>query len=95
MNRRLFLQLPVIAPALSFALPSLADQRTPDQISPKKGILVRAGQDRFDKSFTYLDAHFDIKVSGKDNDGRCVIFDTIRHNYENIRTNAFGPYSGH
>lgn len=79
MNRRLFLQLPIVAPALVFGLPPLTNHRAPDHISPQKGILVRAGQDRFDKSFTYLDAHFDIKVSGKDNDGRCVIFDTIRH----------------
>lgn len=77
MNRRLFLQLPVMAPALAFALPPLADQRP--TLPPGKGVLVRAGQDRFDKSLTYLDARFDIKVSGKDNDGRCVIFDTIRN----------------
>lgn len=77
MNRRLFLQLPVMGPVLAFALPPLADQRP--TLPPGKGVLVRAGQDRFNKSLTYLDARFDIKVSGKDNGGRCVIFDTIRN----------------
>jgi mannose-6-phosphate isomerase-like protein (cupin superfamily) len=79
MNRRLFLQLPLVAPALAFALPPLADPTAADRQPPKKGILVKAGQDRFGKSLTYLDARFDIKVSGKDTEGRCVIFDTIRN----------------
>lgn len=79
MQRRLFLQLPLIAPTLAFALPPLADQRASNPRLPQKGILVRAGQDRFGKSLTYLDARFDIKVSGKDNEGRFVIFDTIRN----------------
>lgn len=79
MNRRLFLQLPIVAPGLAFALPPLADQRSADQIAPQKGILVRAGEDRSGQPFKHLDATFTVKVSGKDTNGHCVIFDTLRH----------------
>lgn len=77
MNRRLFLQLPIVAPALAFALPPLADQRpvTP----PQKGVLVRAGEDRSGQPFKFRGATFTVKVSGKDTNGHCVIFDTLRH----------------
>jgi len=40
--------------------------------------LVKAGVDRDAKPFQWLDATFHVKVSGKDTDGRCVIFDTFR-----------------
>jgi mannose-6-phosphate isomerase-like protein (cupin superfamily) len=45
---------------------------------PKKGIKVDAGKDRFNKSFNFLGAQFDLKVSGKDCDGNMSIFDTVR-----------------
>ena len=50
------------------------------QASPSIGkpLLVKAGSDRDDKPFKFLDATFHVKVSGKDNDNRCVVFDTLR-----------------
>ncbi|SDF55469.1 Cupin domain-containing protein [Dyadobacter soli] len=76
MERRSFLQLPVIAPALTSFLNLWPDNPTNGQ--PKDGILVRAGEDRSGKPFKWLDATFTVKVSGKDTNGRCVIFDTLR-----------------
>lgn len=79
MQRRAFLQCSISATVLPFAVPPLtADSPSPAAL-PDKGILVRSGQDRSDKPFHFLDADFYVKVSGKDNEGRCVIFDTIRH----------------
>ena len=65
MNRRLFLQLPIVAPALAFALPPLTERRAPDQKLPKKGILVWSGPDRSGQPVKHLDATFTVKVSGK------------------------------
>ncbi len=42
-------------------------------------MFVNAGADRDSEPFEFLDATFQVKVSGKDTEGRCVIFDTIRH----------------
>ena len=50
-------------------------QRTP---IARKSILVKAGQDRDERPFQWLDATFQVKVSGKDTEGRCVVFDTLR-----------------
>ncbi|WP_170172743.1 cupin domain-containing protein [Hymenobacter rigui] len=62
------------APALAYSLPSIgAGTRL-----PKKSVLVRAGQDRTGQPFQFLEATFTVKVSGKDNGGACVIFDTVR-----------------
>jgi mannose-6-phosphate isomerase-like protein (cupin superfamily) len=71
MKRRVFLQLPLAA-ALTSDAPSLAAQ------GGGKGLLVKAGADRDDKPFKWLDAIFHVKLSGKDCGGRCVIFDTLR-----------------
>ena len=43
-----------------------------------KALLVKSGADRDNQPFQFLDATFQVKVSGKDNEGRCVIFDTLR-----------------
>ncbi|CCH56476.1 cupin 2 conserved barrel domain protein [Fibrisoma limi BUZ 3] len=79
MQRRLFLQLPFVATSFAFVLPPLAEAHDASRKIPKKGVLVRAGQDRINQPFKFLDATFTVKVSGKDTDGRCVIFDTLRH----------------
>ncbi|MDJ1505908.1 cupin domain-containing protein [Xanthocytophaga agilis] len=71
MHRRSFLSLPALAP-FSFIPLSFANDR------PDKGIRVDAGKDRFNKSFMYLGARFDLKVSGKDTDGAMSIYDTTR-----------------
>ena len=72
MKRRRFLQLPLAAAALGSGAPPLAAQPA------GKGLLVRAGADRDAKPFKWLDAIFQVKLSGKDCGGRCVIFDTLR-----------------
>lgn len=41
-------------------------------------VFVKSGTDRDNATFTFLDAVFYVKVSGKDTQGRCVIFDTLR-----------------
>ncbi|RYF77867.1 MAG: cupin domain-containing protein [Cytophagaceae bacterium] len=75
MKRRIFLQLPAVAsvaPLFATPLPLGPFEE------PRKAVMVRAGEDRFAKRFTFLDAQFDIKVSGKDTEGQFVIFDTLR-----------------
>ena len=80
MQRRSFLHLSLAAPALAY-LPSDASSqpagKTPGA-PPRKSVLVRAGEDRTAQPFEFLDATFTVKVSGKDTEGRCVIFDTLR-----------------
>jgi mannose-6-phosphate isomerase-like protein (cupin superfamily) len=44
----------------------------------RKDVVVKAGADRDKKPFQFLDATFHVMVSGKDTEGHCVIFDTIR-----------------
>jgi mannose-6-phosphate isomerase-like protein (cupin superfamily) len=46
--------------------------------SSRKRVLVGAEKDRDGEPFQFLDSTFQVKVSGKDTEGRCVIFDTIR-----------------
>lgn len=41
-------------------------------------MLVRMGNDRTNEPFDFLDTTFTVKVSGKDTQGRCVVFDTLR-----------------
>ncbi len=76
MERRFFLKLPLLAPTLSPVVNLPIHQLKLNL--PKKGILVRAGEDRSNKPFKWLDASFTVKVSGKDTEGRYVIFDTSR-----------------
>ena len=77
MKRRNFLPMPFIASLAGASSASLAVDEA--KRSPRKSALVRAGKDRSDKPFTFLDADFTVKVSEQDTEGRCVIFDTIRH----------------
>lgn len=80
MQRRSFLQLSLAAPALAYAVPSYQAEHgglVPGD-EPRKSVLVRDGADRTKQPFEFLDATFTVKVSGKDTEGRCVIFDTLR-----------------
>ncbi|MDF7811331.1 cupin domain-containing protein [Hymenobacter sp. YC55] len=81
MQRRSFLQLSLAAPAVAYTAP-LALAAAPvdgtNDETPQKGILVRNGDDRTNQPFEFLDATFTVKVSAKDTQGRCVIFDTLR-----------------
>ena len=73
MKRRELLKFPAAA-ALAATGVSLSDAA-----QPRGEVFVNAGTDRDGAPFTFLDASFEVKVSGKDTEGRCVIFDTIRH----------------
>lgn len=75
MKRRQFLALPLVAQVIESAAPAARAQGVAEARPP---LLVRAGADRDEKPFTWLDATFHVMVSGKDNEGRCVIFDTLR-----------------
>ena len=74
MKRRTVLRLPLVAAALA-STRSLLAQLTE---SRRQKVMVKAGEDRDNKPFNFLDATFHVMVSGKDNEGRCVIFDTLR-----------------
>jgi mannose-6-phosphate isomerase-like protein (cupin superfamily) len=74
MKRRRFLALPLVLPAL----PSVAALLTHAADGPAPGRLVAAGEDRFGKSFLFLGARFDLKVSGQDCQGALSIYDTTR-----------------
>ncbi len=73
MERRLFLQFPLLA----LQVPAIEDFINDNR--PTKGFKVEAGGDRLGKSFTYLGARFDLKVSGKDTGGAMSIYDTTRY----------------
>lgn len=73
MRRRELLALPATA---AVAVSSAALTQAAE---PRGEVFVSAGSDRDRDPFTFLDATFQVKVSGKDTEGRCVIFDTIRH----------------
>jgi mannose-6-phosphate isomerase-like protein (cupin superfamily) len=78
MNRRSFFPFSVAAAVLASARASFGAVIDQAAASIGKPLLVKAGSDRDDKPFQFLDATFHVKVSGKDNDNRCVIFDTLR-----------------
>lgn len=77
MKRRSFLPIPFVASLAGASFASVAIGKA--KRSPRKSALVKAGKDRSDKPFTFLDAEFTVKVAEQDTEGRCVIFDTIRH----------------
>jgi mannose-6-phosphate isomerase-like protein (cupin superfamily) len=77
MKRRNFLRVPVVA-ALAPANFLIGSAKGEIVQSDRKSVLVKAGDDRDSKPFKFLEATFQVKVSGKDNEGRCVVFDTIR-----------------
>lgn len=77
MQRRSFLHLTLAAPGLAVA-PSFATITQGGAGEPRKSLLVRAGADSTNRPFEFLDATFTVKLSGRDTQGRCVIFDTLR-----------------
>ncbi len=72
MNRRLFLQAPLIVPALASDAKKLAQDR------PNKGFKVEANRDRYQEELLIMGGKFDCKVSSKDTEGDMLIYDTIR-----------------
>jgi mannose-6-phosphate isomerase-like protein (cupin superfamily) len=78
MNRRLFFSFPLVAAVFASARSTIGAV-VAQVLSPNaKRVLVKAGADRDNQPFQFLDATFHVKVSGKDNEDRCVIFDTLR-----------------
>jgi mannose-6-phosphate isomerase-like protein (cupin superfamily) len=73
MQRRSFLQLPLVAATLTQTSPGS------EIYSPTNYVLVRSGQGRNEKPLRIQDSEFHVIVSGKDSNGECVVFDTIRH----------------
>lgn len=74
----MILRLPLVAAALASTRSAIGSALAQIVESHREKVLVKAGADRDNKPFKFLDATFHVKVSGKDNEGRCVIFDTLR-----------------
>lgn len=72
MKRRLFLQTPLLAAALTSAVQTDAKER------PGKGFKVSAGQDRFQQELHIMGGQFDRIVSAEDTDGDLLIYNTVR-----------------
>jgi len=73
MNRRLFIQLPLLASAL------VADAKNQPAAKLKKGFKVEANRNRHQEELLIMGGQFDCKVSGKDTNGDLCIYDTFRH----------------
>ena len=73
MQRRLFLQLPLIAQAL------LVEGQEHRKDNPKKGFKIESGKDRYQEELMIMGGQFDCKVSSRDTNGALLIYDTIRH----------------
>jgi mannose-6-phosphate isomerase-like protein (cupin superfamily) len=78
MKRRIFLRLPLVAAPLASTRSTIGTALAQVAGLRRQKVLVRAGDDRDNKPFKFIDAIFQVKVSGKDNEGRCVILDTLR-----------------
>lgn len=72
MNRRLFLQFPLVASAIVAEAKNLPKDR------PNKGFKVAANKDRHQEELLIMGGKFDCKVSSKDTDGDLLIYDTVR-----------------
>jgi len=72
MNRRLFLQVPLLASALAI------QAKNRSKTKPSKGFVVRSGKDRYQKELNIMGGQFDCKVSSKDTNGALLVYDTVR-----------------
>ena len=79
-RRRRFIQLPLVASAAASIMPPLvaSDDHGSFVQSARTPTMVKAGVDRDEAPIKAVEATFHVKVSGKDTEGRCVIFDTLR-----------------
>lgn len=80
MNRRLFLQFPLVAGALAAGAETRQDDPPEKGLDapPKKGFKVGKGKDRYEQELLIMGGQFDCKVSGKDTNGQLCIYDTYR-----------------
>lgn len=72
MQRRMFLQVPLVASALVSNAKGFSNER------PNKGFKVEANKDRYQEELLIMGGHFSCKVSAKDTDGDLLIYDTLR-----------------
>lgn len=72
MERRLFLQFPLVAAALT----AMAKDGPADP--PAKGFKVEGGKDRYEQEMLIMGGKFDCKVSSRDTNGQLLIYDTFR-----------------
>ncbi|HEY4323551.1 MAG TPA: cupin domain-containing protein [Mucilaginibacter sp.] len=72
MERRLFLQIPLLAPVLALAAQNQSKK------NPKGGFKVKAGKDRYQEELNIMGGQFDCKLSSKDTNGALLIYDTVR-----------------
>ncbi len=77
MNRRSFLQFPLVASAL--ALSARAATETAGVTRAPGGIKVAAGRDRYEEELMIMGGRFDLKVSSRDSGGDLLIYDTVRN----------------
>jgi mannose-6-phosphate isomerase-like protein (cupin superfamily) len=78
MKHRDLIQSPLAADG---ALLAGETQLTPESVGAEsfgQMVFVKADTDRYNVPFRFLDGIFHVKLSGKDTEGRCVIFDTLR-----------------
>jgi mannose-6-phosphate isomerase-like protein (cupin superfamily) len=73
MDRRLFLQFPLVASTIAASSKPFSNAR------PNKGFKVAADKDRYQEELLIMGGKFDCKVSSKDTDGDLLIYDTVRH----------------
>src|ERR1700759_3932375 len=72
MNRRVLLQLPLLASAMAL------QAKNPLKTTSRKAFVVRAGEARYQEDLHVMGGVFDCKVSAKDTDGEFCMFDTTR-----------------
>jgi len=72
MDRRLFLQFPLLASVLALQAKNQFKTNSP------AGFVVRSGQDRYQEDLHIMGGRFDCKVSSKDTGGALLLYDTVR-----------------
>jgi mannose-6-phosphate isomerase-like protein (cupin superfamily) len=73
MDRRVFLQFPMVAAAMVGSVQAQSSERS------EKGFRVESGKDRFSEELSVMGGRFDCLVSAKDTGGDLCIYNTIRH----------------
>ncbi len=72
MDRRVFLQFPVVAAAMIGSIRAESDERS------DKGFKVASGSDRFQEELNIMGGQFDCLVSARDTGGDLCIYNTFR-----------------
>jgi len=72
MERRLFLQFPLVASAF------IANAQKSAHDGLGKGFKVESGKDRYEEELLIMGGKFDCKISSKDSDGTLCVYDTLR-----------------